>query len=232
MGAERGLFVTGTDTGVGKTVIACALLRHFAGLGERVIGMKPVAAGARRTAQGLSNEDVEKLTRASNVSAPAEVVNPYCFEPAIAPHIAAEEAGVPIDEERIVSAFEQLASRADRVVVEGAGGFAVPLGPLGDMGRLAGLLRLPVVLVVGMRLGCLNHALLTSQAIERCGLELRGWVANCIEPHMDRLAANIDALRLRLPGGFLGLVPFDREGSGCPERLDYSTLVQRSRAEG
>lgn len=225
MAAERGLFVTGTDTGVGKTVIACALLRHFAGLGKRVIGMKPVAAGARRTAQGLSNEDVEKLVRASNVSAPTEVVNPYCFEPAIAPHIAAEETGVAIDEQRILRAFEDLASRADRVIVEGAGGFAVPLGPVGDMAGLARLLGLPVVLVVGMRLGCLNHALLTAQAIERSGLELRGWVANCVEPkEMDRLTANLDALRLRLPGGFLGLVPFDGDGEGCPGHLDYATL--------
>jgi dethiobiotin synthetase len=230
---ERSLFITGTDTGVGKTRIACALLRHFAQQGERVVGMKPVAAGAARTDRGLCNEDVQKLKEASSVAAPADAVNPYCFEPAIAPHIAAEEIGVRIDERRIVQAFAQLARAADRVIVEGAGGFAVPLGPAADMARLASLLNLPVVLVVGMRLGCLNHALLTAQAIERSGLELRGWIANCIEPEMNRLGANVDALRNRLPGTFLGTVPFDPVGDAdAAHYLDLATLAPASRLRG
>ena len=233
MHTERSLFVTGTDTGVGKTRIACALLRHFAEHGERVVGMKPVAAGATRTANGLSNEDVRKLNEASSVAAPPSAVNPYCFEPAIAPHIAAEEMGVRIEEQRIVQAFAQLATVADRVIVEGAGGFAVPLGPAADMARLARLLNLPVVLVVGMRLGCLSHALLTAQAIERSGLELRGWVANCIEPEMNRLTANVDALRNRLPGTFLGMVPFDPAGGrSASQYLNFATLVPAMRVDG
>ena len=229
--AGAGLFVTGTDTGVGKTRIACALLRGFASRGERVVGMKPVAAGATPTAAGLSNEDVEQLRRASNIVAPSDLVNPYCFEPAIAPHIAAQESGVQIDAQRIACAYGQLARRADRVIVEGAGGFAVPLGSALDTARLAAQLGLPVIMVVGMRLGCLNHALLTAQAIERTELPLAGWVANCIEPEMDRLAANLTALRERLPGAFLGAVPFEPGGGqGVDAHLDFARLTVATRA--
>jgi dethiobiotin synthetase len=225
-----GLFVTGTDTGVGKTRIACALLRGFARRGERVVGMKPVAAGATRSAGGLSNEDVERLRSASNVTAPGELVNPYCFEPAIAPHIAAVESGIAIDELRIIGAYLQLAQLAQRVIVEGAGGFAVPLGPNTDMASIARHLGLPVVLVVGMRLGCLNHALLTAAAIERMDLSLVGWVANCVDARMERLAANVDALRDRLPGAFLGMVPFDPGGNHCASScLDLERLAEPTR---
>lgn len=194
----RGLFVTGTDTGVGKTLVACALLHALAARGAKVAGMKPVAAGAVRAGEHLVNEDVVALVAASTVAVSRELVNPYCFEPPIAPHIAAAECGVEIDIDRIAVAFTALAARADSVVVEGAGGFRVPLGPTSDTADLAALIALPVVLVVGMRLGCLNHALLTVSAIEAAGLPLAGWVANHIDPGMMRPAENVATLEARI----------------------------------
>ena len=153
-----GYFVTGTDTGVGKTLVSCALLRAFAARGLRAVGMKPVAAGAVLENGRLVNEDVIALNAAANVAAPAELVNPYCFAPPIAPHIAAAEAGITVELERIREAYAALAALADRVIVEGAGGFRVPLTRELEVAHLAAHLALPVILVVGMRLGCLNHA--------------------------------------------------------------------------
>jgi dethiobiotin synthetase len=196
--AARGFFVTGTDTGVGKTRVACALLRALVRSGVRAVGMKPVAAGAVRDGEGLLNDDVAELCAASAGAAPRALVNPYCFEPAIAPHIAAARAGVAISVDKIVAAFDALASTFDRVVVEGAGGFCIPLGDEFDSAGLAARLGLPVILVVGLRLGCLNHALLTAQAISRCGLTLAGWVANQIDPDMEAVEENISSLERRL----------------------------------
>ena len=203
----RGYFVTGTDTGVGKTLVACALLRALAATGKSVVGMKPVAAGieAGRWA------DVQALAGASSVAAPAKLVNPYAFEPAIAPHIAAASAGARIDIETIARAYEELSRRAQIVVVEGVGGFLVPLNERDTSADLARRLALPVVLVVGMRLGCLNHALLTSAQIEAAGLRCAGWVANCVAPHMEQLSANIDSLKDRLDFPLLAVVPFQRD---------------------
>jgi dethiobiotin synthetase len=191
---NHGFFVTGTDTGVGKTLIACALLHAFAARGCRVVGMKPVASGAERRGSRLINEDVEALIAASNVAAPREHVNPYCFEPAIAPHLAAERAGVKMAIERIEESRRELAARADVVIVEGVGGFRVPLGADADTAQLAARLALPVVLVVGMRLGCLNHALLTADAIAARGLTLAGWIANHVDPGMDAAEENARSL--------------------------------------
>ncbi len=206
--APRGFFVTGTDTGVGKTRVACALLRALAKTGVRAVGMKPVAAGAVRDAEGLLNEDVAALMAAAAVAAPRALVNPYCFEPAIAPHIAAERAGVVISTEKISAAFDQLASTADMVVVEGAGGFCIPLGHEFDSARLAAHLGLPVIMVVGLRLGCLNHALLTAQAINARGLVLAGWVANTIDPCMDAVDENVASLSRRLGAALLARWPY------------------------
>jgi dethiobiotin synthetase len=205
---SHGLFVTGTDTGVGKTLIAAAVLRALASRGVRAVGMKPVAAGCARTAHGLRNEDATILLAASNVEAPIDLINPYRFEPAIAPHIAATQAGVTISLARIGDAFAALSVMADRVVVEGAGGILVPLNDHEDFADLAGLLALPVLLVVGMRLGCLNHALLTAQAVRRRGLRLSGWVANCLEATMPALEDNVQALRCRIEAPLLGTLPF------------------------
>jgi dethiobiotin synthetase len=209
----RGFFVTGTDTGVGKTLVACALLHALARRNLRVAGMKPVAAGAEPGHGELVNDDVNALGAAANVAAPRELVNPYCFAPPVAPHIAAAEAGVVVDIERIKDAYLRLAQRADYVVVEGAGGFRVPLTHGVDMSDLAIELGLPVVLVVGMRLGCLNHALLTAAAVAAARLPLAGWVANEIDPCMTRRDENVTALRERLLAPLLARIPYDPRGN-------------------
>ena len=197
-------FVAGTDTEIGKTFVACALLHALRNQGYSAIGMKPVAAGT--DAHGR-NDDVEALLTASSVKAPRELVNPYLFAPAIAPHIAAVEENRPIDLERIAQSFAALRPLADAIIVEGVGGFCVPLGPQVDAADLAQRLALPVILVVGMRLGCINHALLSAQAIAARGLPLAGWVANRIDPQMARFDANLASLEARLAAPLLGVVP-------------------------
>jgi dethiobiotin synthetase len=204
----HGFFVTGTDTAVGKTLVACALLHAFAARGYTAVGMKPVATGAKSGADGLVNDDVERLAAASNVAAPRREINPYCFAPPIAPHIAAQQAGARIELDRIEHAFHALAARAQVVVVEGIGGFRVPLGADTDTAQLAAWLALPVVLVVGMRLGCLNHALLASDAIASRGLKLAGWVANHIEPQMAAATENVQTLEQRLLAPLLARIEF------------------------
>lgn len=205
---SHGFFVTGTDTGVGKTLVACALLHAYAARGRRVVGMKPVAAGAQLEGGRLVNEDVTALKRASTVVAPDELVNPYCFAQPIAPHIAAALAGTPIDPVRLKSAFETLSRSAEVVIVEGAGGFRVPLGEDFDTADLAALLALPVILVVGMRLGCLNHAVLTAAAIRAAGLPVAGWVANHIDADMAHANENVAALEKRLAAPLLARLPY------------------------
>lgn len=192
------MFVTGTDTGVGKTLIACALLHAYAAQGLRVVGMKPVAAGATRMNGILVNEDVEQLIAASNVAVARECVNPFCFAPPIAPHLAAGEEEKYIKISYLCENFERLAALAERVIVEGAGGFLVPLNDTETFADLARVLALPVVLVVGMRLGCINHALLSAEAIHARGLVLAGWVANHIDPDMARADENVATLQARL----------------------------------
>jgi dethiobiotin synthetase len=208
--APGGLFVTGTDTGVGKTLAACALLHAFAARGWRAVGMKPVAAGARRQAAELRHEDVDALTAASSVTASRALINIYCFEPPVAPHIAACEAGVRIELAPIKRAYEALAQQADVVVVEGVGGFCVPLNDREDTADLAVLLQLPVLLVVGMRLGCLNHALLTAAAVAARGLRLAAWIANHIDPALPHADANVAALERRLSAPCVARIPFER----------------------
>ena len=207
----RGIFVTGTDTGVGKTIVAAALLRALKACGLRAIGMKPVAAGINPSEDDSECEsgddgetvpaDVRMLIAAGNVAAPLADINPYAFTPPIAPELAARAAGVSIEMEVIAAAYARLAARADSVVVEGAGGVLVPLAPAVDMLDIAARLELPVLLVVGIRLGCLNHALLSALAIRARGLNLAGWVANRIDPKMREGDANVGMLteRLALP---------------------------------
>ncbi len=193
----RGIFVTGTDTGVGKTLVATGLLRALAASGLRAVGMKPVAAGIE--AGAAVNADVAALRTAGNVDAPRADVNPYAFALAAAPHLAARAAGVAIDLETIAAAYSRVAPRADVVVVEGAGGVLVPLGAGLDMLDVAARLDLPVLLVVGIRLGCLNHAQLATLAIRARGLRLAGWVANHIDPAMPLARENVDDIAARLP---------------------------------
>ena len=206
-GPRRDFFVTGTDTGVGKTLASVALLRALRRRGLSVAGMKPVASGSFRTPGGLRNEDALALAAEGSRAWPYELVNPWCFEPAIAPHIAAAEAGVEIELEPVTSAFRQLQRDTDAVIVEGAGGFLVPLGPRLSFADLPGALELDLILVVGLRLGCLNHALMTVESIERRRLRIAGWVGNCIDPDFSRPAANVDALQGRVPAPCLGIIP-------------------------
>ncbi len=205
-------FVTGTDTEIGKTFSTCALLHAAARAGHRAVGLKPVAAGT--DAQGL-NDDVEQIVAASNVKLPKGIVNPFCFEAAIAPHIAAAEEGRSIDFATIAAAVEEARQQAEVVIVEGVGGFCVPLGAQGDSADLAVALGLPVILVVGMRLGCISHAVLTAEAVTRRGLKLVGWIANHIDPGMSRFAENLETLRARLPAPLLGTIPWQPGGGAA-----------------
>lgn len=205
---EQGFFITGTDTGVGKTLVASALQHAYAATGKKVIGMKPVAAGCAIVGGQMRCEDVEALQAASTVQAPLSLINPYAFAAPVAPHIAAAQAGVVIDLEHIHAALLSLGELAQIVIVEGVGGFKVPLNAREDSADLAVKLKLPVILVVGMRLGCLNHALLTQAAIAASGLPLAGWVANCIDPAMQLFAENLQALQERLDCPLLAVLPW------------------------
>jgi len=202
----RGFFVAGTDTGVGKTHVALALIRGLIRDGRRVAAMKPVAAGAIRTAAGLRNEDALRLASAANVDAPYKSVNPYCLAAPVSPHIGAEEAGIVIDPAVIRGEFDKLVSLAEYVIVEGAGGWLAPISATETMEAVAVALNLPVILVVGLRLGCLNHALLTAAAVRATGLQLAHWVANEVEPQFERREENIARLSAAL-GPALGVIP-------------------------
>ncbi|MBF8757886.1 dethiobiotin synthase [Pseudomonas guariconensis] len=205
---SQAYFIAGTDTDVGKTTIAAGLL-HAARLeGMSTLGAKPVASGCTAGAKGLRNADALALIAESSVKLPYEQVNPFAFEPAIAPHVAAREAGVSLEVPVLLEAMQQvLAQGADFTLVEGAGGWRVPLSAHANLSDLAIALRLPVILVVGVRLGCINHALLSAEAIARDGLQLAGWVANIVDPRTSRLEENLASLAERLPAPCLGRVP-------------------------
>jgi dethiobiotin synthetase len=215
----RGLFVTGTDTGVGKTFASCVLIRALAARGLTVAPMKPVAAG--------SDGDTLALMRAAGMDASRKAeVTPVMLGEPIAPHIAAQREGRKVEIAPLRQAFERLAARADLVIVEGVGGFLVPLGPALDTVDLARALALPVVLVVGMRLGCLNHALLTQRAIAGAGLAFAGWIANAIDPEMAAAKENVAALRERLDAPLLGELPYSPgiEPATLAYRLDVASF--------
>ena len=201
-------FVVGTDTGVGKTHVSCALLQALAQHHRRVVGMKPVAAGVVPWGEGWASEDSIALRAASTIAVPPELDTPVLLPDPLSPHIAAARAGVQIDIAAIVQAYQALAAQADAVVVEGAGGFHVPLSPTETGADLAVALNLPVVLVVGLRLGCLNHALLTAEAIAARGLTLAGWVANRVDPDMLAPEENIAWLQQRLGAPPLADIPW------------------------
>ena len=227
---SSGLFVTGTDTGVGKTRVACALAAALAARGLRVAAMKPVASGCLAHPEGWRSEDALALQAAANVSAPYALVNPCALSEPVAPHLAAGPGGIPLPP--LLEAFRELAARAEAVVVEGVGGFRVPLDEQRDTADLAAALGLPVVLVVGLRLGCLNHALLTAEAVAARGLDLAGWVANRPWPEpMAREAENVATLERLLPAPRLGLLPHRPEASPAElaSHLDPEPLLQRLR---
>lgn len=207
-----GWFITGTDTGVGKTRVACALLEALTDAGYPSVGMKPVASGASLTPAGWRNTDAEALRAASGVDCDYADVNPYCFEPAIAPHLAAEAAGQEIELDQILGSFARLKQCARFVVVEGAGGWRVPLGMSLTTSGLARALELPVVLVVGMRLGCLNHALLSVEAIRRDGVPLAGWIANGVDAEMSAVGRNLVTLEKNIGLAPLAVFPYSPPG--------------------
>lgn len=203
-----GCFVTGTDTGVGKTLVSTGLLHALAPHHPRVVGMKPVAAGVVPWGDAWASEDAIALRSASTLAVASELDNPVLLPDPLSPHIAAARAGVQIDLNAIVRSYQALAAQADAVVVEGAGGFHVPLTDTQTGADLAQALALPMVLVVGLRLGCLNHALLTAEAIRARGLTLAGWVANRVDPDMEAVEDNIAYLRARLGAPLLADVPY------------------------
>lgn len=208
MSLPHGLFITGTDTSVGKTVVASGLVRLAASLGCRVVGLKPIASGAEHTPDGLRNEDALALAAESSVQLPYALTNPLCFEPAIAPHIAAAEAGIAIAVPDLAAWYTHATAQADLAIVEGAGGWRVPLHPEGFLSDLPEQLGLDVLLVVGLRLGCLNHARLTLEAIERSGrCRYVGWVGNRIDPAFARLEENLATLARLLGGPPLAVIP-------------------------
>ncbi|AUT67097.1 MULTISPECIES: dethiobiotin synthase [Paraburkholderia] len=230
------LFVTGTDTEIGKTLVSAALLRGFAREGLRAAAMKPIAAGASLVDGVLHNEDADQLDAAANVLLPPEIRTPFMLREPAAPHIAAALENVMLDMTRVVDAHNAALQMADVVVVEGVGGFRVPLTDAHDTADLAFALNLPVVLVVGMRLGCISHALLTAEAIAARGLPIAGWVANRVDPEMLFPDENIAALRDRLDRQYgaplLGIVPHLSPASAdiAATHLDTNRLLQTLRA--
>ena len=204
----KGVFITGTDTGVGKTLAACALIHALAARGVATTPMKPIAAGAELVDGRLLNDDTRALLEAAGCGVElAAQATPVLLREPMAPHIAARREGLAISLEPVLAAYERAAAEGGFMVVEGVGGFRVPLGEALDTVDLAQALGLPVVLVVGMRLGCLNHALLTVQAIRAAKLKLAGWIASTVDPHMTGLEENVDALRTRIGAPLLGRLP-------------------------
>jgi dethiobiotin synthetase len=204
----KGWFITGTDTEIGKTHITLALMDVLKQQGNKVVGMKPIASGCGKTDAGLRNSDALAIQAACSSHKAYELVNPYAFEPPIAPHLAARKSSVQIDIEQIVKLASRLAQDEDVILIEGVGGWMVPLGGGQMLADLARELDLPVILVVGMRLGCINHALLSAAAIRASGLQLAGWIANSIDPDMDEQDAVHDALKQLMDAPLLGQMPY------------------------
>ncbi|MDR2214178.1 MAG: dethiobiotin synthase [Pseudomonadales bacterium] len=223
---RRAYFVTGTDTEVGKTLVSCLLLHAAAARGLDTLGLKPLAAGAQVTPEGLRNDDALRLIAAATRKLPYAQVNPVCLPEPLSPHLSARRAGKRLNVERLVGFCRgALQQRADFTVIEGAGGWRVPLNTHEYLSDLPKILQIPVVLVVGLRLGCLNHALLSAETILRDGLTLAGWVANTLDPTMPERDANIATLRDALDAPLLGVIP------RLPEVGDlraYATLLDLS----
>lgn len=228
------LFITGTDTGVGKTRVAAALVNALSGRGYRTSAFKPVAAGADaiNPVDGMPcNSDALQLLGQANAAQSYSQVNPVLLEEAIAPHIAARNSGVEIDPDDLVCVAQAARRGCDFLVIEGAGGWLVPINSAATLADVAAALRARVLLVVGMRLGCLNHALLSAAAIRSSGCELAGWIANCIDPGMPELSANIDSLQARLRAPLLGRLewaPGDQPADIATQISLESLLLPRS----
>jgi dethiobiotin synthetase len=212
-----GVFITGTDTDCGKTVVSLGLMAAWQARGLRVLGMKPVASGCDSSPSGRRNADALRLQAQGSHAAPYDLINPYAFAPPIAPHIAARQAGIEIAAEPIARAYRALSAECDRVVVEGVGGWRVPLSPTLSVSDLPRALDLPVILVVGLKLGCINHALLTAAAIRARGCTLAGWVGNGCDPRMQAAEENLATLGALIEAPCLGVIPWLEHPA--PERL-------------
>ena len=217
---HKGFFITGTDTDAGKTWISLGIVEALKRQGKRVGVMKPVSAGCEQSSAGLRNQDAVLLQQQSNVELTYDAANPYAFEPAIAPHIAAAKQGIRIDVETLYQQLQTTERQSDCVVVEGAGGWLVPLNEFQTMADLAKRFQLPVILVVGMRLGCLNHALLTVESIRARGLPLAGWVANQVSAEMKCLEDNVQTLEQMIDAPLLGHIPH-------LDKLDAAAIAER-----
>lgn len=224
-----GFFITGTDTGIGKTTATLLLMKAVNRAGYSVAAMKPVASGCEKTPKGLCNHDALQLIEASTVTLPYKLVNPYAFEPAIAPHLAAKAAGAAIEIDLIVRCYQEISKQVDIVFVEGVGGWTVPVDESRTMVDVAAALALPVVLVVGIRLGCLNHALLSDESIGHGQCSLRGWVANCIERDMPFGGDNITYLENHLRQPLLGNIPYIKSPATdlVESSIDLTALLDR-----
>ncbi|MCH1930520.1 dethiobiotin synthase [Shewanella sp. A25] len=227
-------FVTGTDTDSGKTLVSSALLEAVnlrasqTGIACSTLGVKPIASGCEQTAEGLRNSDALKLMMSSSVKLTYEQVNPFSFEPAIAPHVAAKQVSVTLSPERIIDSLDLAQFQlADFCLIEGAGGWRLPLGEGRFLSEMVQQLNLPVILVVGMKLGCLNHALLTQEALISDGLTIAGWVANCVDPNMSVFDENLATLKEEMRAPFLGCIPHLAEATGknAAQYLELSSLL-------
>ncbi len=219
------LFVTGTDTGVGKTLAACALIRKLREDKRKVCGFKPVAAGCEQTPQGLRNADALELMRAADSTEPYERINPVALPEPIAPHLAAAHAHKTISTDALRAAHDALVNRYDWIVAEGAGGWLVPYGDTWTQAEWVAEMEWPVVLVVGLRLGCLNHSLLTVESI-RHRARFVGWIANVLPPAMPALQENIETLRRRISAPLLGIIPENADAAAASAALDLKTLLK------
>ena len=215
------IFITGTDTGIGKTWFSQALVQALVNDGHQVAAMKPVASGASKKNGLLRNQDALMLQRVASVDASYEQVNPYCFEPAIAPHLAAQAAGTTISLQTIADSAELLEKQSDWLIVEGVGGVMVPLNEQQDVRDLIAMLDCSVILVVGVRLGCINHARLSAMALMDAGINCLGWVGNCIDTGILELPETLDTLRRSLPMPALGVLPW----TSAPDTLEYTAAL-------
>jgi dethiobiotin synthetase len=224
---RKSFFVTGTDTDVGKTLAVCATLRAAAAAGHSAVGMKPLAAGGTQTEEGLRNDDALQLQEASTLKLSYDEINPICLPEPASPHIAAELAQRKVRIERLAGFCQGVLSRrANLTLLEGAGGWRVPVNEREFVSDLAKQLRLPVIIVVGMRLGCLNHAMLTGETIARDGLRIAGWIANRIDPHMEHYQRNLDTLREGFPAPLLGEIPWLGGADPASQAARYIALDQ------
>jgi dethiobiotin synthetase len=215
---KKGFFITGTDTGVGKTWATIALMRYFQNQGQSVIGMKPVAAGCEWQDGILKNEDAILMQENASIELEYQKINPYAFEMPVSPHLAAGEHSVQLNV--VKKAFDHLMDKADIILVEGAGGWLAPLSHEYDIADLAKILQLPVILVVAIRLGCINHARLTFQAIQADKVECAGWVAMCIDPEMPKQEENIATIKNKVSVPLLGVLPYS-------EQMDFDLLAMK-----